>query len=140
MYCANLVTSCCVIKNVPLQAHAASNKTCLLIRESNIDPLDRCDKPHILLRQSPLCDLHEDRSPSTDDVEVFCNEIAGNILVPASALKRELNALGLGSAKPAESEIENLSRRFSVSREVVVRRLLTTGRVSLNFYQSKRDQ
>ena len=51
---------------------------------------------HILLRQSPLCDLHEDRSFSTDDVEVFCNEVAGTILVPASALERELDALGFG--------------------------------------------
>ncbi len=96
---------------------------------------------HILLGQSPLCDLHEDRTPSTVDqqVEVFCNEVAGNILVPAPALESELKSLGFGSAKPTESEIEALSGRFSVSREVIVRRLLTTGRVSLNFYQSKLD-
>jgi len=98
---------------------------------------------HILLTQSPLCDLHEDRSPTTDDqrIEVFCNEVAGNILVPASALEAELRKRGSNSStKPSESEIENLSRQFSVSREVIVRRLLTTGRVSLNFYQSKREE
>jgi len=46
----------------------------------------------------------------------------------------------VGSKIPAESEIETLSRRFSVSREVIVRRLLATGRVPLSFYRTKRDQ
>ena len=97
---------------------------------------------HILLRQSPLCDLQEDHLPLAEDqrTEVFCNAVAGSILVPASALEREVNALGLRTDRPAESDIETLSRRFSVSREVVVRRLLAMGRVSLAFYQSKRDQ
>ena len=97
---------------------------------------------HILLRQSPLCDLHEDRSPSTEEArtEVFCNEVAGNILVPSTALESEVEALGRGSGNPSESDIERLSGLFSVSREVVVRRLLTMGRVPLGFYQMKRDQ
>ncbi len=97
---------------------------------------------HILLRQSPLCDLHEERAASTEEgrTEVFCNEVAGNILVPASALETEVEALRWGSRNPAESDIETLSKRFSVSREVIVRRLLATGRVPLSFYQTKRDQ
>lgn len=97
---------------------------------------------HILLRQSPLCDLHEDRDPASKDqrIEVFCNQVAGNILVPYQALEGALKGLRLGATKPSEDEIKTLSGQFSVSREVVVRRLLTMGRVSLAFYQSKRDQ
>lgn len=97
---------------------------------------------HILLRQSPLCDLHEDGSPSTDEsrMEVFCNEVAGSILVPSAALRTEVEALDWGSGNPSESDIEMLASRFSVSREVVVRRLLATGRVPPGFYQTKRDQ
>lgn len=97
---------------------------------------------HILLRQSPLCDLHEDGAPSTNAIqtEAFCNHVAGNMLVPSSALKVAVEALKWGSGVPSESDIELLARRFSVSREVIVRRLLTTGWVPLRFYQEKRDQ
>ncbi len=97
---------------------------------------------HVLLRQSPLCDLHEDTAADSDEQrsEVFCNHVAGNILVPSEALEREIKSLGLGAGNPNESAIETLSKRFSVSREVVVRRLLTIGRVPLGFYQAKRDQ
>src|SRR5579872_7403060 len=97
---------------------------------------------HILLRQSPLCDLHEERAAATDEQrsEIFCNHVAGNILVPSDALEREIKSIDLGNGNPAESAIETLSKRFSVSREVVVRRLLTIGRVPLGFYQAKRDQ
>jgi transcriptional regulator with XRE-family HTH domain len=54
---------------------------------------------HLLLGQSPLCDLHEDRSSTTDEqrTEVFCNQVAGNILVPSDALEREIKSLKLVS-------------------------------------------
>ena len=97
---------------------------------------------HLLLGQSPLCDLQEGHSSNTEEqrAEVFCNQVAANILVPSDALEREVRFLKLGAGNPAESDIETLSKRFSVSREVVVRRLLTIGRVPLDFYQRKRDQ
>ncbi len=39
-----------------------------------------------------------------------------------------------------EERIKRLSKRYKVSREVVVRRLLTHEMVTQNFYMAKRDQ
>ena len=96
---------------------------------------------HILLMQSPLCDLHEDRDLSSENtkIEVFCNRVAGDILVPQEALQRAIDSLRMGRKGPSDSDLEALAKRFKVSREVIVRRLLTIGTVSLDFYRSKRD-
>jgi len=39
-----------------------------------------------------------------------------------------------------ESEILQLSEKYSVSQEVVLRRLLTLGRISQSFYQQRRQE
>jgi Zn-dependent peptidase ImmA (M78 family) len=95
---------------------------------------------HLLLHSGGLCDTHETRQ--TDSEEVLCNLVAGAILVPEAALLEALRpmaaALKRGSIEDAELTI--LSRKFAVSHEVVLRRLLTLGRVSLEFYRKKRDE
>jgi Zn-dependent peptidase ImmA (M78 family) len=40
----------------------------------------------------------------------------------------------------AETELTMLAQRFAVSQEVILQRLLTLGRVSLDFYRRKRDE
>ena len=97
---------------------------------------------HLALRQAGICDLREDQAGQvTDEVEVFCNAVAGATLVP----RRALESVPLFRSKPvgsrwADEEISGIARSFRCSREVFVRRLLTLGRVSEPFYREKRDQ
>lgn len=97
---------------------------------------------HLALRQAGICDLREDSlDNANDDVEVFCNAVAGAALAPRSAILMD----PVVQSKPTRSlwsdeEIENVSRSFRCSREVFVRRLLTLDRVSEPFYRAKREQ
>lgn len=89
---------------------------------------------HLALRTSGICDMDE-----REQVEVFCNRVAGEILVPASDLLDVWSHLSINE-EPADDQIKMLAKRYSVSHEAVVRRLLILGQVSKEFYQTKRDQ
>lgn len=95
---------------------------------------------HVLLGESALClppsVLEETDSTLTGRVEAFCNRLAGAVLVPSD----ELLSAYSGGKNPSDETISQVSRRFGVSREVVVRRLLILGRVSVDFYRSKRNE
>jgi Zn-dependent peptidase ImmA (M78 family) len=99
---------------------------------------------HLMLHQSSICDIDEEalRPPEEQRIEVFCNRVAGAALVPAEILLRE----EIVAASPAarrewdEEDIKALALRFSVSREVIVRRLLIAGRTTDEFYRRKRRE
>ena len=97
---------------------------------------------HLALRQAGICDLREDQTGQVPHyVEVFCNYVAGAALIPQGALE----SLPLLQSKPigahwADEEIDSIARSFRCSREVFVRRLLTLGRISEQFYREKRNQ
>jgi Zn-dependent peptidase ImmA (M78 family) len=99
---------------------------------------------HLMLSQSSICDIDEEqpRPPEEQRIEVFCNRVAGAALVPAELLLRE----EIVAARPAarrewdEEDIKALALRFSVSREVIVRRLLIAGRTTEEFYRHKRRE
>lgn len=90
---------------------------------------------HLLLRQGGVCDMApiEDGTPDTR-VEAFCNAVAGNILVPADALLDSLPQQGVHAW--TMEELEGLARHFSVSRYVILRRLLTVGRTTPAHYRA----
>lgn len=91
---------------------------------------------HIALERSGVCDLDDHGR-----TEVFCNRVAGAVLVPSDTLLREAIVSAHDPAGEwADREIEALAGRFSVSREVIVRRLLILGRTDEAFYARKRDQ
>lgn len=79
------------------------------------------------------------------DEEVFCNAIAGEVLVPESLLRLLIItvlphnnvALDLTSIKTI---CETGARRFWVSEEVIMRRLLHIGKISKQIYESFRAQ
>ena len=92
---------------------------------------------HLLLRQGGVCDLVQMDNGSPDArIEAFCNAVAGNVLVPADALLAELPHQHSHSWDM--NELEALSSQFSVSREVVLRRLLTLGRTTPAHYEAMR--
>ena len=98
---------------------------------------------HIALRQGGICDLREsgDRAPGLNDVEVYCNAVAGAVLVPREPLLHD----GLVRAYPEGHEWQDgdlgyLARKFRCSAEVVTRRLLAYHRITSHFYQRTREQ
>jgi Zn-dependent peptidase ImmA (M78 family) len=99
---------------------------------------------HLMLRQSSICDIDEEapRPPEEQRIEVFCNRVAGAALVPAEVLVREEIVAGRPAARREwiEEDIRALALRFSVSREVIVRRLLIAGRTTEEFYRRKRRE
>jgi Zn-dependent peptidase ImmA (M78 family)/DNA-binding XRE family transcriptional regulator len=90
---------------------------------------------HLLLRQGGVCDMVpiEDGTPDAR-IEAFCNAVAGNILVPADALLGALSQQGVHAW--TMEELDDLARHFSVSRYVILRRLLTVGRTTQAHYRA----
>lgn len=91
---------------------------------------------HVFLRSGGLCDFHERQSQEeVDRVEVFCNRVAAAALVPASALEAQLEAEGYRSRWDwTDTELAGMARRFGVSWEVILLRLLAIGRTTQAFY------
>jgi Zn-dependent peptidase ImmA (M78 family)/DNA-binding XRE family transcriptional regulator len=99
---------------------------------------------HLMLGASGISNLRGTlRRPRSQDqkVEQFCNQVAGEILVPTQELRldREV-AAAHGAIVWPDQTIDRLSRRFRVSREVIVRRLLILNLASPEFYREKRRQ
>jgi Zn-dependent peptidase ImmA (M78 family)/DNA-binding XRE family transcriptional regulator len=99
---------------------------------------------HLMLRLSGVSELDVDaaRPPEDQKVEVFCNRVAAATLVPKEQfLAEELVALhGAGKDDWTDAIISTLARNYSVSREAIVRRLLTLQRTTKAFYERKRQQ
>ena len=111
-------------------------------------PAARCftlihELAHILMHDGGLCDLHNPFSPSSaiDRFEVFCNYVAGAVLVPAKSLLTDKIVLEHG-AGPEWNDLELglLSRRFWVSSEVILRRLLILKRTTQEYYRHWRSE
>ena len=92
---------------------------------------------HLFKRESSLCnDMNS--SANTAKEEIFCNAVAGELLVPAQALRiilREHQFL----APYSVNDIQKIASRFSVSREVIIRRLLDMGEIDTIEYDTYAD-
>lgn len=98
---------------------------------------------HIFLHRGGLCDLKDTANARTEDekTEVFCNQVAASMLLPETAFLNETIVRSKGRTDVwSEDEIRGLSEKYSVSQEVVLRRLLTFNRISQAFYQRKRNE
>jgi Zn-dependent peptidase ImmA (M78 family)/transcriptional regulator with XRE-family HTH domain len=99
---------------------------------------------HLMVRVSGVSDLETDaaRPPEDQRIEVFCNHVAAAALIPKGALLSEprVRAQGEASTKWSDAEIGDLARQFNVSRETLLRRLLTFNRTTNDFYRQKRGQ
>ena len=91
---------------------------------------------HIALHSGGVCDFRD-----TGEVEAFCNRVAGAVLVPSADLLSAPTVISRGrDPKWTDEEIGRLADSFSVSREVILRRLLLLGRTTESFYREKRDE
>jgi Zn-dependent peptidase ImmA (M78 family) len=97
---------------------------------------------HLVLRQGGLCDLKEPvASFAGARIEVFCNHLAGAVLVPKNVLFAEPMVVQNKhlSSWPIDT-LRDLSKRFQVSREVILRRLLIVGLITESSYQKTRKE
>lgn len=99
---------------------------------------------HLMLRQSGVSDLDIDGPrPSADEkVEIFCNQVAAAALMPKNLFLKEklIAARGSGRHEWDDATVQSLSLTYGVSREAIVRRLLSLGRTTDAFYKRKRAQ
>jgi Zn-dependent peptidase ImmA (M78 family) len=99
---------------------------------------------HLMVRVSGVSDLETDerRPPEDQRIEVFCNQVAAAALMPNDSLLVQPGVAeqGLRSEAWSDVQISDLARRFNVSREALVRRLLTFNRTTSGFYNRKRAQ
>lgn len=81
---------------------------------------------HLALRTDGVCtlDAHRDRT------EIFCNAVAGSTLLPASWL--------VSISGWDDETIRSISKKFGMSSQVVLRRLLTLGKISQPQYEAKK--
>jgi Zn-dependent peptidase ImmA (M78 family)/DNA-binding transcriptional regulator YiaG len=99
---------------------------------------------HLMVHVSGVSDLVTDaaRPPEDQAIEVFSNQVAAAALIPKVVLLAEPSvvARGANSIAWSDAEVSELARKFNVSREALLRRLLTLSRTTANFYGQKRNQ
>lgn len=87
---------------------------------------------HILLEESGLCIPSEAIDKGQQEIEKFCNEFSGNFLVPTAYLKASIKE---SSASAVEELLPQLSKKFIVSRFVILRRLYGLKEIGFKEYQ-----
>jgi Zn-dependent peptidase ImmA (M78 family) len=95
---------------------------------------------HLALRGSGLCDVRyiQPGAQAHSEIEVFCNAVAGALLVPSSALLALPDVVaGNHNTEWSDIRIAELANRFKVSRLVVLRRLLSLGKTNEAAYNSR---
>lgn len=91
---------------------------------------------HIGLGHSAIqnTNLEEVNKPNLKEIEVFCNYVAGEVLVPKEELLRIINMETL------EEDLPEIRKYFQVSSEVIMRRLLIHDKISNRRYQKFRKE
>lgn len=83
---------------------------------------------HLYKRESSFCNDMTNTAAIKKE-EVFCNAVAGELLVPTQALKIILKNNQF-TAPYSTKDIQKVASRFSVSREVIIRRLFDIGEIN----------
>lgn len=94
---------------------------------------------HLALREDSISNFRYSNKAVYDKIEIFCNQVAAEILVPEELLLHNSIVKEKTSPRWTSVEIKNLSRLFCVSEEVIFRRLLTLRRTTKLDYQNFRD-
>ncbi len=90
---------------------------------------------HILFGVSGVTDADESyikyMNPQEQSLETRCNQFAAELLVPKNAFQQEVHVFH----SKGFAVIPELAKKYSVSREVILRRLLEEGEVSRDDYE-----
>jgi Zn-dependent peptidase ImmA (M78 family) len=93
---------------------------------------------HVLLQTNTVSsfDLPDSQSNEYAKIERFCNAFAAELLMPSTDFNEQIRDAETFS----DWVVENLSARYGVSREAVLRRLLDLERVSPEYYNRKAEE
>ena len=91
---------------------------------------------HLLFKTGGIDLRHDDfirrmREPNKR-IEVFCNKFAGEFLVPTEDIKPRIRNKTID-----DNLLTQLARKYSVSREVILRKCLDLNRITSAFYEEK---
>lgn len=91
---------------------------------------------HILIKTSGIDKANDDYISRLEldnrKLEMICNMFAGKFLVPTNDLLKLIDNVEIN-----EKNIEKLSKKYSVSRDVILRKLLDIGKISKEAYEKK---
>lgn len=91
---------------------------------------------HILIKTSGIDKANDDYISRLEldnrKLEMICNMFAGKFLVPTNDLLKLIDNVEIN-----EKNIEKLSKKYSVSRDVILRKLLDMGKISKEAYEKK---
>ncbi len=85
---------------------------------------------HIIKRTSSICNDMFGSNP-WDAEEVFCNAVAGEVLVPRAALF----SVAKNYSQYTIDDVDAIANKFSVSSEVIARRIYDTGKRGKAWYE-----
>lgn len=91
---------------------------------------------HLLFRTGGIDLRHDDfvqrmRGPNKH-IEVFCNKFAGEFLVPTEDIKPQIRNQDID-----DNLLTRLAKKYSVSREVILRKCLDLNHITNAFYEAK---
>ncbi len=97
---------------------------------------------HLMLRKSGISELDIDTTHPAEEqrVEVWCNAVAAAVLIPRESFLSDEIVQRRLIDDWSDQQIELIARKFSVSREAVVRRLNGFHLASDTFYRTKQQQ
>ncbi len=95
---------------------------------------------HILTRTPGICDTFSIERQSRFDIEIKCNRIAADALVPQDTLTAEREWHQITQTGWDDICIQRIAKNFAVSREVIIGRLLSLDKITLAFYNAKLSQ
>ena len=88
---------------------------------------------HLGLGKSAMQNTGLGTYPDLNPTEVFCNQVAAEVLVPTAELSPKVNL------KTIDIDLPQFAKHFRVSPEVIMRRLQTLGFLSRQEYQAYRN-
>lgn len=95
---------------------------------------------HLLLNVNAITKLDvsyiEYLPKKEQNIEKFCNALAAELLIPSVDFEEQLKS----TKSISDVFIQELARRYHVSREAVLRRLLDRGLVEQSYYEAKANQ
>ncbi|MCF3973926.1 ImmA/IrrE family metallo-endopeptidase [Paracoccus salsus] len=97
---------------------------------------------HILLGQTGVSGTVSTATPTTEDarIERFCNDVAGEFLLPQNAYRHDVAAFGVNDLEAARLAVEQIATRWSVSEPMVAYRLNREGDLSAGVYEALRAE
>jgi Zn-dependent peptidase ImmA (M78 family)/DNA-binding XRE family transcriptional regulator len=96
---------------------------------------------HLLTRTPGICDdMSSFTEKENDDIEIFCNKVAAQALVPKKYLEEYANLNYFQDRFTDDDLILDIARNFAVSRAVIIGRLYELGKISLHIYLKKLHQ